>query len=554
MADVVLILRSGADPEAHQYLLRFSGSEVAMMQLPNAFDFPSSIAATCLDFHVDSTPLSWNDNTMASTEAPPLFDMYFLSGNLSVSRSLCKFSSEQEKTSVHGLPMWTTKASKTVKQSKSFSTDAFVEVQDEAAAVCKEPEAQYVWRRRAAVLSRSGRDWTVSHSRLVHRLNESQAYEPADIEEIIEEAASHLQGSQNATTRPLRTLFDLADGRVNMNDVRGASRRLEGLFSLHTERQKMENEDEYLQDGSLAAKLEICMVQCPAADVPRGSNGPGTLTDSLKMIHQHFLAPTSDALRSVTARRDALARQMAAEVTLAARVLHPEDTSKDQIRQAQSQSQVWDLPIRPPAIEEWSQDSKPGGYEGSSRATTPALPTPSASASTLTGSSRPADFAAPEIGRLGRYTSFSKTAPSALPRALNKVLGHWTVGTDPAEYDWQTTARNVSRRDEEADQDEMTEKERRQMQKRTERYMRRQRREAEESQRQQMLSSQAPEIVSASQPTQRPGARKVDSQASVGAAVGSSQSYGVSQMAASQVVPGRHGGRPPAKKKRKSGF
>lgn len=525
-----------------------------MMQLPHAFDFPRPPQQAFLDFRIDSTPLAWNDYALASNDVPPLYHIYILGSDLSVHRTLCKFNIEQEQTSIHGLPAWTTNASKTARQFKSFSTDVFAETHNEAAAVCQAPEAQYVRRRRATVPSRSGSDWTVSHLGLVHRLSDGQASEPTDIEETIEEAAFCLQGSETATAVPMRTLFELANGSVDVNDVSGASTRLDGLPLLHTERQKIKSEDEHVPSDSQVAKLKLRMVEYPAAHNPRGSDGPGTLADGLEMIRQHFMAPTSDALRSITARRDALARQMAAEVALAVRVLHTEGTAEDQIQETQSQRQVWDLPVRPPAIEEWSQDSKAGGYDGSSRATTPALPTPSASASTITGSSRPADFAAPEIDRLGRYTSFSKAAPSALPRALNKLLGHWTVGTDPAEYDWHTTARNVLRRDEEADQDEMTEKERRQMQKRTERYMRRQKREAEESQRQQMLSSQAPEIVSASQPAQRPGPRKVESQASAGAAAGSSQSYGASQMAASQVVPGRHGGRPLAKKKRKSGF
>ena len=269
------------------------------------------------------------------------------------------------------------------------------------------------------------------------------------------------------------------------------------------------------------------------------------------------MAPTPiSASRATFEARDERARRIAAEVSLASQLLRVEKRKQEEdgVGESQTQSRAFDLPVRQFRDQDSSQDAKASTYDASGRLQTPALPTPSASASTITGSSHLSSFAAPEVARLSKYTTFSEEAPPALPRALNKVLSHWAVGIDPAEYDWQSTARQVSRRGEEADDDDMTEKERRQMQRRTERYIRRQRSEAEESQRQQMLSSQAPEIVSASQPAQRQGLRRAESQVSAGAAVGSSQSYGLSQMVASQVVPGPHGGRRPPRKKRKSGF
>lgn len=63
---------------------------------------------------------------------------------------------------------------------------------------------------------------------------------------------------------------------------------------------------------------------------------------------------------------------------------------------------------------------------------------------------------------------------------------------------------------------------------------------------QQMASSQAPEVMAASQPQLFPN----DSQT----APASSQSFNLGAAAASQVVGGRFGGRPRQKKRRKSGF
>ena len=154
------------------------------------------------------------------------------------------------------------------------------------------------------------------------------------------------------------------------------------------------------------------------------------------------------------------------------------------------------------------------------------------------------------MARLSRYTSFSpKGFPLPMPLRLNKVLAHWNPSEDPVTYDWRSTSRRFAQfDDDQGEDDEITEKERLRLRQRKERHLRRERREAEESQLQEVLSSQAPAIVSAaSQPTPRAQSQHeaVESQ-DTGASQG--------QVPASQVLPGRHGGRPPPRKKRKSGF
>lgn len=178
------------------------------------------------------------------------------------------------------------------------------------------------------------------------------------------------------------------------------------------------------------------------------------------------------------------------------------------------------------------------------------LPTPSPSATpSITTASSGTSVFAPEVSRLARITSFSKPAPSALPRSLRNVLAHWPPDEDPDNYDWVKTSRRIRHADE-AFEDEagMTEKERLRLQRRAERHIRRQRKEAAASQAAQIASSQAPEIaISASQPR----GDKVESQPVGLAASSQIQDRGVPS--ASQMVPGRFGGRP-AKKKRKQGF
>jgi RNA polymerase I-specific transcription initiation factor RRN6 len=191
-------------------------------------------------------------------------------------------------------------------------------------------------------------------------------------------------------------------------------------------------------------------------------------------------------------------------------------------------------------------------FDASSQIQSPGLPTPSATStgprSTATGSTHTTALSSQELTRLSRYTSFTKPPQSALPRRLRRVLTHWTPGTDPSTYDWQSATRSIEYGIDEAEHEEMTEKERKRFQRAAERHLRRQRREAEESQRQQLLNSQAPEIFSTSQPLFQPKAESQREYESQGA--GSSQMQG---MPASQILPGRLGGRPPIKK-RKYGF
>lgn len=450
-------------------------------------------------------------------------------------------------------PTWAVKVTKPEKKAKAVFGGFIVDDPAETAMRAREHTSSYVQRRREQAPPRSILDWTVSYERIVQRLNERDKTDFVTIDEAVEEVSNLLLANAQ-DTQPMRSLYEIAGSGLDVQDVAGVSTRLEGLRHLRNEKPVEIHEDIDGDDHGQNASLEISAVAGAAAYHLLGLHGLGTLSEALGE-----LLPTWTASRELapvlTRRREVL--RIAADLTLASQVLRFRKERLDEQVPSQGQQQAWDLPVRPPPAEDLSQAAKLGEDLMSQRSQTPVLPTPSASASTVTGSSYPAKFAAPEIDRLSRYTTFSKNAPSALPRALNKVLSHWTIAADPAEYDWRNTARQVSRRDEEFEGDEMTEKERRQMQRRTERYIRRQRREVEESQRQRMLSSQAPEIVSASQPTeQKQGLRRAESQVSagVGAAVGSSQSYGLGQMAASQVVPGRHGGRPPPRKKRKSGF
>ena len=421
-----------------------------------------------------------------------------------------------------------------------------------------EPVSAYVQRRKGHADSRSEDNWTVNYELTVQRLNEVDVSEITDINEVLEEAQGVPKTTNSDNIVPLRTLRELAEGEVSVLDVEEASVSLEELklgepgTPRHVKIEDAEDQPEpSMQLALRSVALLPVVLNYPTSQVP----GSDTLSHFHNNIVNHWISPMSDHMSDmVRLSKEQLARRMAAEVALASQVLRVQEPPIKQPTQSQSQSQdqMWDLPVRPPPTPSTSRATPSVYFDASSQPQSPSKSrrSPSVTPSVATGSSFPSTFTAPPISRLSHYTNFSgNLALPPLPRRLNRVLAHWVPGADPASYEWLTASRHFSQRDEEeAEGEGMTEKERSRMERRTQRYVRRQRREAEASQRQQMLSSQAPEIVTASQPA--PVSRANSQPAALG---GDSQSQEVSQPMASQVLPGRHGGRP-ARKKRKSGF
>ncbi|KAK3725151.1 hypothetical protein LTR37_000662 [Vermiconidia calcicola] len=418
----------------------------------------------------------------------------------------------------------------------------------------REPVSTYLQRRKLRMPPRSGEEWTVNHELTVQQLNDFDVAQATDFTYVLEQTRTALESNTKDEVAPTRTLQELAVGEVSVGDIEEASRSLEGLCSIKPVSKKIENGEDFERDNDGVEGTPRLALQSlalpPVLDVPSHETSE-RLSAFRDSIVGSWISPDAHNIpESANAARQQLVLNMAAEMTLASQVIRVKDTEEQQ--PTQSQSQTWELPVRPPTAPS-SRATPSVYYDASSQRQTPALPTPSASApaSTVTESSHPSSFAATEIARLSRYTTFTaKTVPPVLPRRLQRVLAHWKPGTDPSIYDWLATSRHHSQWEDEAEDEGMTEKERRRMQKRTERYVRRQRREAEESQRQQALSSQAPGIISASQPQQR--TTRAESQRAAGS---SQQNLESSQLpVASQLLPGKHGGRPPPKKKRKSGF
>lgn len=271
-------------------------------------------------------------------------------------------------------------------------------------------------------------------------------------------------------------------------------------------------------------------------------------------IINHWLAPLSQRVPGrVRLAKEQLARRVAAEVCLASCGLKSPD-----IDTPQDDHQ---------ASDELAQ-TQPSTFLGSSQPQS-SFPTPSPTATpsltTATSlSSHPSTLASPEYIRLQKYATFNgtKPTPAPLPKSLSKKLAHWSLGGNPDEYNWLSLQRQQDKEAEEEDEG-LTPKERARLKRRAERHLKKQRRETLKAATMDAASSQAPEILSASQPTAVSQPRRVPPRiVAVGAASQGapllSSSQGVSQsqtqqlFPATQIEPGKFGGRaPPPKKKKK---
>lgn len=566
------MIRSNTSPTVISYYVHFFDEDRVTISDPAELEIPvpsdrSDFASSITGLHLESLAIAGKRNSGAKQDIASrymqqevgFYSMMSLMKDLSICQTLyCRPGLGKNEFPVKP-PSWESafpKSASTLRHDEDFVVDDEHLDQVEDHAFQRGPVPTYLQRRMLRTTLRSGEEWTVNHELTVQQLNDLDIAETTSFANVLERSRTTLESKTNDEVSPMRTLQELAVGEVSVGKIEGASGSLEGLCTVRPVSKKIHDGGDIERDnngveGALRLALHSVALP-PVLDVPSHETSE-RLSAFRDSIVGSWISPNAHSIpESVDTARQQLALNMAAEMTLASQLIRVADTEEQHPTQSQSRSQPWELPVRPPTAPS-SRTTPSVYYDASSQRQTPALPTPTASApaSTVTESSHPSSFAAPETARLSRYTTFTaKTAPPVLPRRLKRVLAHWKLGTDPSTYDWLATSRQHSQWEDEAEDEGMTEKERRRMQRRTERYVRRQRREAEESQQQQALSSQAPDIISASQPQQR--TTRAESQRAAGS---SQQNLETSQLpVASQVLPGKHGGRPPPKKKRKSGF
>ncbi len=418
-----------------------------------------------------------------------------------------------------------------------------------------EPESAYVRHRRAQARSSTRNQWTLGYELCVQRLNSVDVSQVTDVDEVLEEARDALQTKIDLNTMPLKTLRELAEDEVTISDLECAGEKLKNMQQLeHNGIVGGQRPNDDAEDGVVRSWPAMHAIALPSAYGDMNSVQIGAFQRSHRTLRDVFLNETHKELPELLQyTREQLAQRMAAELTLASQVFRIERAEPERPVKEEPESQTWQLPTRSAHLTS-SQLTPPDYYDTSSQLQPPHLPTPSASTSaprsTATASSYSAAQTSEQITRLSRYTTFTPTsAPSALPRRLNRVLAHWTPGADPSTYDYRTTARSITQHESQTQaDDDLTERDRLRVQRKAEKQLRRQRREAEAGDRMRMLSNQAPEIVVASQPRQAINFASQQTQGDSQPAAGYSQ-----EMAASQVLPGRHGGRAPVKKRRKVG-
>lgn len=396
------------------------------------------------------------------------------------------------------------------------------------------PLSLYSRRRNPQIPSREGLEWTLSLHLTAKQMKDGYNEHMEQLTEIIQFCERILR-QQSEQISHIQTLWDFKHSDLLVDDIEATSELLDQLAFVEAD-PAMEALDSTAPSQRIT-RLALRISNWQAQNL--------SLLNIYNHIVEDWITPLSSSVPGkVRLAKEQLARRAAAEIALASRAMYVEEIPLQSVLDSQ-EAQMWDIPVR------GSRQDSSQTLLGSSpmpESHSQIFPTPSATPSVTTGLSFSSSIAALEVYRLNKYTTFSKPAPITVPRPLNRILSHWTVGSDPADYDWILMSRRIFQLDEEIDE-EMTEKDRARMQRRAERHIRRQRREAAASQAAQLASSQAPEIISASQPQR--SSHLTDNPSSGG--VGSSQGQVTSIPPASQVVPGRFGGRP-LKKKRKQGF
>jgi len=290
-----------------------------------------------------------------------------------------------------------------------------------------------------------------------------------------------------------------------------------------------------------------------------------TLADVYDTILQNWIAPLPREVSvHIRQRKELLARRIAAEVKLASRRLRCDNVqiSITGSQRGPSQDKSIALPILP---------SKHGDRIHSSTKqwplshTLPIMPHSAIPSSSIPPSSPPDLPLTPPapsdpVSRLGRHLKIGgdQPTPFTLSHNVGQLLEHWDIGSDPHTYDWSTTEFNLQ----EESQDEASQTKREKDRRKRERREKRQEREN-----QLVLLRAATRPVLVAQSSQGPtldnmaSSSQMPSQANMAVPLprhGFVEAGRMDMMAPmSQVEPGRFGGRPNLKKKKKgriSGF
>ena len=569
---LIVVLRSSLSTTIASYRLMLSDDQKVALHDPTKFEL--DLAEDQIDGNATILCLYMQSVTIAEKRSTDIEDtvigrlrqdecrfntLTILKNDLSISSLLYLDRRSDQPASIRASPTWRGKLLGTSSKFKDdFVVDDGLVVMENLVGTC-EPVSSYVEQRRRRAERLFGQEWTLHHERTARKV-ESRTTQMQSVDDVLAQTQNVLDRYTEAA--PMQTLFELTTGELTMNDMDRMSAEIAQLTTralLPTSQPGDEMEETDRNTKIVLRPIETAPLPAmqlqPTADV-------GPMYDT---IVSKWITPLHNKVPGrIRLAKEQLARRLAAELTLASHAFQIEDIEEQPESQQDAkpvlESQSWSLPMHLASSQ--LQNPYSSQLHSQSQSILP-TPSPTGTPSVTTASSRTTSFASAEISNLTKFTTFTKPTPSALPRNLSKILSHWTPGANPAEYDWIATSRAITQRtrEEEADS-QLTEKQRARAHRKAERHIRRQRKEAQASQVQMLASSQMPELVvsaSQSQPRNfvasspaRQGTMPPPPSTAFGGALNSSQHMGLG--AASQAVPGRFGGRPPVKKKRKQGF
>lgn len=569
---LTIVLRSSLSPTLVSFRLIISDDQKMILNDPIQFELgfsedQSDDRATILSLHMQSVAIAEKRSTNVEDtlighlrqEECRFNTLTMLKNDLSINSVLFLDHRSDQPTLIPAPPTWRGKLLGTSSKIKDdFVVDDALVVADHVENF-REPVARYIEQRRRRAKLLFGQEWTLHHERTADRV-EHRTVQAQSVDEVLTQTQDILDRRTEAI--PMQTLLERSTGELTMNDMDRVSAEISQLTAKAFESTPQPGDE--MDDNDHNTRVVVRAIE--AASLPAMSlHSSADVAPTYDVIVSHWITPLHNKVPGrIRLAKEQLARRLAAELTLASHVLQVEDIEEQpetQDAKPVQESQSWSLPMHLASSQ--LQNPYSSQIHSQSHSILP-TPSPSGTPSVTTASSRATTLASAEISNLTKFTTFTKPTPSALPRNLSKILSHWTPGTDPAAYDWIATSRAISQRtrEEEADS-QLTEKQRARAHRKAERHIRRQRKEAQASQVQMLASSQMPElVVSASQSQPRNfGGSSPARQGTMpppptafggGGVLNSSQPMGFG--AASQAVPGRFGGRPPVKKKRKQGF
>ena len=375
---------------------------------------------------------------------------------------------------------------------------------------------------------------------------------------------------------PMQSLIELISPHTMVSDVDTASDVFGELLQIRV-------------PGETPDDLTLVLNRIAVKSRGRGRPSDTILSSIYRSLIRTMLAPLPATLSArLRLALEENARVLAADVCLSSTRVELENSqpegdevgeSQEPYHSSQPTSQhSFTLPLHSVGQEgqrtltsQFSASSSLPGFALVPPAVTTGLPspmlTPSISSSTISSSTIQASYT-----NLKRYVAFAKPLPVARSQTA-RPLAHWTIGVDPTSYSWTASQRIIEDLEDAAiEESGLTQRERdhlrRRAERRAERHLRKQREEARKQAERAALSSSQPIVVASTSwgETVLPGSSLPQAQqqqsfptAFMSSQLGATQGQTSSQMpavVASQIEPGRHGGRmgPPPRKKKRAGF